>query len=266
MIAVIKNLLRYKNLLWQFTGRDITSRYKGSYLGLVWTLIQPLVMLTIYTFVFSVVFKAKWGQGESVSKVDFAIVIYAGMIIFQIFSEPIYRSSGIFIANTNFVKRVVFPLEILPTSAVLSSVIMNLLGFVIYVGALVWFQYPIGWHICLFPLIWLPLIIFSTGLSYIFATLGVFFRDIGQIISILMNILFYISPVFYPITALPENFQKYMLFNPLTTIIENFRAVTIYNTSPDWGQLGIIYLVSIALFLIGSAIFTYSKETFSDVI
>lgn len=266
MIAVFRNLLKFQNLLKQFTSRDVTSRYKGSYLGLVWTLIQPLVMLTIYTFVFSVVFKARWGQGESVSKVDFAMTIYAGMIIFQIFSEPLYRSSTIFIANSNFVKRVVFPLEILPTSSVLSSVIMNLFSFVIYIGALLWFQYPVGWNILLFPLIWIPLIILSAGLSYVFATLGVFFRDIGQIISILMNMLFYISPVFYPVTALPESFQKYMLFNPLTIIIENFRAITIYNSPPDWAQLGTIYIISIVIFLIGSAIFTYSKETFSDVI
>jgi lipopolysaccharide transport system permease protein len=177
-----------------------------------------------------------------------------------------YRSTAILSANSNFVKRVVFPLEILPTSAVLSSLILNLFSVIVLIGALIWFGYPIGWNLLLMPVVLLPLVMLTQGLSYIVTTLGVYFRDLGQAMGIIMNVLFYLSPVFYPITAVPERFQSYMHFNPLTSLIESFRAVTINNAQPDWGQLSIIYIVSFGVFLLGAYIFKISKETFSDVI
>ncbi|KPV58963.1 hypothetical protein QJ48_13500 [Paenibacillus sp. A3] len=266
MTSILRNLFNHRNLLFQFIQRDIVARYRGSYLGLVWTLIQPLVMLVVYSFVFSVIFKVKWGNAEGVSKLDFAMVTFAGLIIFQIFSEPMYRSTAILSANSNYVKRVVFPLEILPTSAVFSSFVLNCFSMAILFGALIFYQYPVGWNALFLPVILIPLLLFTLGFSYIVTTLGIFFKDLGQAMSIIMNILFYISPVFYPITAVPKEFQIYMMFNPLTFFVESFRAVVIYNSQPNWSNYCVLLAISIVIFIFGSTLFNKTKETFSDVI
>ncbi|NEN84307.1 ABC transporter permease [Paenibacillus elgii] len=266
MTSVLRNLFNHRNLLFQFVQRDIVARYRGSYLGLVWTLVQPLVMLVVYSFVFSVIFKVKWGNAEGVSKLDFAMVTFAGLIIFQIFSEPMYRSTAILSANSNYVKKVVFPLEILPTSAVFSGIILNMFSMIILIATLFFYQYPVGWNLLLIPVLILPLTLFTLGFSYIVTTLGVFFKDLGQAMGIIMNILFYISPVFYPVTAVPKEFQIYMNLNPLTFFVESFRAITIYNTQPNWMNYIVMLIISLFLFFLGSTLFNKSKETFSDVI
>ncbi|MDG0811814.1 ABC transporter permease [Cohnella rhizosphaerae] len=266
MLSTLKDLIRHRQLLWQFSNRDVAQRYKGSYFGLTWALIQPLLMLVVYSFVFTQVFKVKWGTGSDMNQFQFAITMFAGLIVFQIFSDPVYRSTSILQSNPNFIKRVVFPLEILPISSIISSFILQLFSIVIYLVALLCFGYSITWSWILAPISIIPVIILSAGISLLISSLSVFFRDVGQIISIVMNILFYISPVFYPVTAVPEAFRPYMYLNPLTTIIETFRATTMGTQDlkllPWFEVLG----VSIVIFLIGSYIFKISKENFADVI
>ncbi|MMZ53785.1 Teichoic acid translocation permease protein TagG [compost metagenome] len=266
MREVVENLLKHRILLGQFAYREAFSRYKGSYFGIGWTILQPLVMLMIYGFVFSVIFRVKWGGAESVSTLDFAVVTFAGLIIFQIFSESMYRASTLLSANSNFVKKVVFPLEILPVSVVLGTLITNLFSVMILVCALIWFDYSIGSYVFLLPVIMFPLILFTVGASLIVTALGAFFRDLSHFMGIFMNIVFYLSPVFYPVKAVPEKFQVYMLMNPFTTFIESFRAILIYNRPPNWTDLVFVSVISVFLCCIGMLVFNRSKEIFSDVI
>lgn len=262
----MRNILRHRYLLFEFSQRDFKARFAGSTLGVLWALLQPLLMLCIYSYVFSVIFQVKWGGQEGFSNLDFAMTIFSGLIIFQIFSDPMYRCSNILTSNSNFVKKVVFPLEILPISVVLSNLFLNLFSIFIYFIALFILGYPIGLNMLWTPVILAPLVLLTTGLSFLVTTCGVFVKDLGHAMTIIMNILFYVSPVFYPVSAVPEQFRAYMALNPFTTIIESFRNVTFHNQQPDWTSFSIVSLISLLVFIAGYYVFKFTKESFSDVI
>lgn len=245
--------------------REVVGRYRGSVLGILWSFFNPVFLLAIYTFVFSVVFKARWsGGGES--KTEFALILFAGMLVFGLFSECVNRAPSLVLSNVNYVKKVVFPLEILPLVA------LGAAAFHLGVSTVVWLIfYAIFFGVppatlFLFPLILLPLVLFTLGVSWILASLGVYLRDVGQIVGVVVTALLFVSPVFYPVDALPPAYQTVLKFNPLTPVIEQTRQALVWGHVPDpafwFSSLAAGALVA----WLGFAWFQKTRKGFADVL
>jgi lipopolysaccharide transport system permease protein len=262
---MLSGLLRHRELLWELVKRDFIGRYKGSMLGVVWSLFNPLLMLAIYTFVFSVAFKAKWGTGEE-SKVAFAIVLFSGMIIHSFFAECINRAPGLITSHPNYVKKVVFPLELLPWMTLFSALMHLLVSF----GVLLVFCLLAGVAVhsgtLLIPIILIPLILMILGLSWMFASLGVFLRDLSQVIGMVTIVALFLAPVFYPIEVLPVVYQAVLVWNPITLPIIQLRDLMLWGKPIQWGSWAISLAIGAAIFQIGYWWFQKSRRGFADVL
>jgi len=262
---MFKSLWRNRQLILQMTRREVAMRYRGSVIGLAWSFINPLLMLIVYTFVFSVVFKARWGvEGES--RTDFAIILFTGMIVFGIFAEIVNRSPGQIVSNPNYVKKVVFPLEILSWVSLGSVLFHSLVSLAVLLLAQLIINFSLPWTVVLFPLILLPLIFASLGAAWFLAALGVYVRDIGQITTVFTTVLMFVSAVFYPVSALPEAYQTWLRLNPLVLIITESRKVLIFGSLPDWSWLGIALLMGLVIAFAGFWWFEKTRKGFADVL
>lgn len=264
-VEMVASLWRNRELIKASAKREVLGRYRGSALGLLWSFFNPLFMLIVYTFVFSVVFKARWGGGSG-SKIEFALVLFAGLIVFNLFAECINRAPALILANANYVKKVIFPLEILPFVGVLAALFHSavslgvwLLVYVVVFGV----PHPTALYL---PLIVLPFILFTMGLSWALASLGVYLRDVAQFIGILTTVLMFMSPVFYPVTALPEAYRHLLYLNPLTSVIEQIRAILYFGQTPDFGRLALYWVVTFIIAWLGFAWFQKTRKGFADVI
>ncbi|WP_446739747.1 ABC transporter permease [Pseudomonas sp. TH15] len=258
---------RNKQIIYQMTRREVASRYKGSALGLLWSLFNPILMLVVYTFVFSEIFKARWGgAGGDDSKTQFAVVLFVGIIVLNLFCEVINRAPGLIVSNANFVKKVVFPVETLSLVTVLAALFNSAINLTVLLVALVVFNGAIPWTALLIPLVILPLVLLIVGLSWFLASLGVFIRDVGQTINIITTVLMFLSPVFYPLDAVPERFRSIILLNPLTFIIEQSRAVLIWGDLPNWSGLLIYSGASLVIAYMGYIWFQKTRKGFADVL
>ena len=263
--AMFTSLWRNRQLILQMTRREVAMRYRGSVIGLAWSFINPLLMLIVYTFVFSVVFKARWGvEGES--RTDFAIILFTGMIVFGLFAEIINRSPGQIVSNPNYVKKVVFPLEILSWVSLGSVLFHSLVSLAVLLLAQLIINFSLPWTVVLFPLILLPLIFASLGAAWFLAALGVYVRDIGQITTVFTTVLMFVSAVFYPVSALPEAYQTWLRLNPLVLIITESRKVLIFGSLPDWSWLGIALLMGLVIAFAGFWWFQKTRKGFADVL
>ena len=256
---------RNRQLIRNLVQREVLGRYKGSVLGIFWSLATPIFMLAVYTFVFSVVFKARWGGGSD-SKTEFALLLFAGLIIFNLFSECISRAPGLILANVNYVKKVVFPLEVLPWVSMGSALFHFAVSLGVWLVAyLVLFGVP-HWHVVLLPLVVVPLVLFVMGLSWALASLGVYLRDVGQIIGLVITVLMFLSPIFYPASSLPPEYQPIMFFNPLTPPIEMARDLLYWGQMPNMTLLALYAAGSLAFALLGFAWFQKTRKGFADVL
>jgi lipopolysaccharide transport system permease protein len=245
--------------------REILGRYKGSLFGVLWSFMNPLLMLLIYTFVFSIVFKARWSGGSG-STAEFALILFAGLIIFNLFAECLNRSPGLILANVNYVKKVIFPLEILPIISLGTAIFHAGVSYVVWLITYMFF-YGLPHPTVLFiPFVIIPLVFFILGITWIFSSLGVYIRDLTQIIGIFTTILMFLSPIFYPISALPERFQSYAKFNPLASIIEQTRKVLFWGDAPDFFQYLSCLAISILVAILGFIFFQKTRKGFADVI
>ena len=264
MLSVWNN----RELIWRLTIRDVLSRYRGSVVGLGWSFFNPLLMLSVYTFVFSVIFKSRWpapGVAEQ-SKAEFAVVLFTGMIIHGFFAECLGRAPGLILANVNYVKKVVFPLEILPLVVVGSALFHAAISIIVLLLAQLTITHTSSWTWLLSPLVFFPLILGTAGVTWIFASLGVYVRDLGQTVGILIAVLLFFSPVFYPITAIPSEYRFLLLLNPLTFIIEQARSVLIWHQQPDWIGWLVYCGVSLLVGWLGFWWFQRTRMGFSDVV
>jgi lipopolysaccharide transport system permease protein len=262
---MVASLWRNRSLAIALTKREVVGRYRGSFMGILWSFFNPVFMLAVYTFVFSVVFNARWSGGSS-SKTEFALILFAGMIVFNLFSECVNRAPGLILSNVNYVKKVVFPLEILPFVALgaaafhlLISVAVWLIFYVIFFGV----PYP---TLLLLPLVLLPLALFTLGLSWMLSSLGVYLRDVGQIVGVITTALMFLSPIFYPVTALPEEYQTLLHLNPLTPIIEQTRQALVWGNVPDIKFWSLTLIASAAIAWLGFAWFQKTRKGFADVL
>jgi lipopolysaccharide transport system permease protein len=266
LMEMFRSLWRNRQLIAQMTKREVVGRYKGSFMGLAWSFLNPVFMLVVYTFVFSVVFKARWGVGGDETKTQFAVVLFVGMIVHGLFAEVLNRAPGLILGNVNYVKKVVFPLEILPAISIGVALFHSLVSLLVLLIAFVMFNGYLHWTAIFTPLVLLPLVILTLGLAWIFASLGVFIRDIGQTIGIITTVMMFLSPVFFPVTALPEEYRTIIMANPLTFIIEQAREVLIWGRVPDWAGLGIYTLAATAVAWASYTWFQKTRKGFADVL
>jgi lipopolysaccharide transport system permease protein len=260
------SLWRHRHLIWQLTTRELGQRYRGTYLGVLWSVLVPLGMLAIYTFVFSAVLQGTFRPGMPTTTGEFALTLFAGLAIFNMFTESISRMPLLILGQVNLVKKVVFPLEILPVTVVLSSVFTSLVtvGLVV-IGRLILLG-SLSPSALLLPLIYIPLILFVLGLSWFLSSLGVFIRDIGQGITVILQILFFASPVVYPASAIPDPFRWVFALNPLTFLLTSARNVLIWDLPLDfmtwfsWTLLGLVFAT------LGYYWFRRTSKGFSDVL
>jgi lipopolysaccharide transport system permease protein len=256
-----RNLRLAKTLI----KREVAGRYRGSVVGLFWSFIHPVFMLVVYTFVFGIVFKARWNAASD-SKTEFALVLFAGLLVFNFFAECVNRAPGLILSNANYVKKVVFPLEILPGVVMGAAFFHTLVSLIVWmIFYMIFFGVPQA-TVLFLPVVLLPLVFFSMGVSWFLASLGVYLRDAGQVIGILTTALLFLSPVFYPITALPEAYQPILLFNPLTIVIEQARDVLIWGEQPDWTLYLSWLAASVLIAWLGFAWFQKTRKGFADVI
>lgn len=266
-LTLPRSIIKNWTLLLQMVERNLAARYKGAMLGWVWCFFQPLLMLCVYTFVFSVVFKLRWGAaagGES--RGAFAVIMFCGIALYSIFSECISNNCGVILSNTNYVQKVIFPLEILPLSQVLTSFILGVAWFILLFAGVVLIFGKLSWTMIFILPVLAVLLLFTLGISYIVASLGVYVRDLSYVVQILLQILFFMTPIFYPISAVPPQYRVFLQANPLTILIEEARKVFIYGSLPDWKYLGIAFLVSVLVLQLGFSFFYKTQKGFADVL
>lgn len=260
------SLWRNRSLIVALVKREVIGRYRGSVIGIAWSFFNPLLMLVIYTFVFSVVFKARWGLGGEESKTDFAIILFVGLIVHGLFAECINRAPTLVLSNVNYVKKVIFPLEILPWVAFGSALFHATISLVVLLLAQLILSHQMPWTMILFPFVLLPLVFMAMGFAWFLAAFGVFVRDVAQITGMFTTALLFISPVFYPISALPIKYQGWLQLNPLAFIIEEGRKVLVFGQLPDIGQWSIMMAAGILIAWVGFAWFQKTRRGFADVL
>lgn len=263
---MIASLWRNKRLISNLVRREVVGRYKGSMLGVFWSLITPVFMLAVYTFVFSFVFRARWGDGGESSRTEFALVLFAGLIVFNFFAECINRAPSLVLANMNYVKKVVFPLEVLPWVLMGSALFHFAVSFCVWLMAYMLIVGVPHWTLILSPIIILPFIMFVMGISWALASLGVYLRDVGQIIGSVVQVLMFMTPIFYPASALPERFRVLLLLNPITPPIEMMRGVMYWGQLPSLELWLLINVVSVVVAVMGFAWFQRTRKGFADVL
>jgi lipopolysaccharide transport system permease protein len=253
-----------RSLLGSLTMRDIEVRYRGTVLGLLWALVYPLTMLAIYTFLFGVIFKARWpGLAELP---DFVLMLYCGLLTFNLASETLSRAPAAVLSQPNYVKKVVFPLELLPLSQLGAALVNALIGFALLVVFLFIQKHAVAVSGVALPVILTPLAIMLAGCAWFLAALGVFFRDVTQIVGILITMLMVVSPVFYPVSAAPAVVQRFMYLNPLTYPIEEVRRVLVLGHWPDPAIWLLYTAISCVVAAAGLWLFQHTRSAFADVV
>jgi lipopolysaccharide transport system permease protein len=259
------SIWRHRGLARALVKREVVGRYRGSFMGMAWSFFNPLFMLIIYTFVFSSVFKARWGSGDE-SKVEFAILLFVGMIVHGLFAECANRAPTLILSNATYVKKVVFPLEILPWVAFGSALFHATISVSVLLFAQIVLRQQVPWTIVLFPLVLVPLVLTTMGVSWFLAALGMYIRDIGQMIGVFTTALLFLSPVMYPTNAVPEGFRRWIELNPLTFIIEEGRNTLIFGRVPDVGKWTLMVAAGAIVAWAGFAWFQKARKGFADVV
>jgi lipopolysaccharide transport system permease protein len=259
----VKRLPIYWNLILDFSRRDIEKKYRGSFLGLFWTFLSPLLMLGVYTFVYSYVLQVRVG---GMDRMDFVIWLYAGLTVFFFFSDVAITAPATIRSVPNYVKKVIFPLEILVSSRIVVAFFSFTINFCLLI-ILFWLKHhAVHGTVLWTPLILLPTMIFTYGLALILASVGVFVRDVDELSRFFIRVLFYLAPIVYPLTFVPERFYSVIWMNPLTSMVENFRRIVFFGFMPDWQQFIGFFVVSIIIFLLGRSCFIKLRPAFADVL
>lgn len=259
-------LLQNKYLFLQMLKREIQARYRGSQLGFLWAFVYPILMLLVYTFVFGMVMRVKWGVAGQ-DNLGFGIILFAGLLLHGLLAEVLVGAVGLITGNTQYVKKVVFPLPILTMVSVANGLFHLCLGTIILLVIVVATGGQLYWTVLLAPIVILPFIVFLIGASYFVSVLGVYVRDLSQFIGVMVTVMLFLGPIVYPFERVPDAIKFYVLwFNPLTIVVEQFRAVALFGEYPDWSLLGIYSLFALLMLVAGTWFFTKTKDGFADVV
>ncbi len=261
-LFIARRIWTHRSLVRQLTLRAVRDRYSGAYLGVLWSLSQPLLRLGVYCFLFLLIFKPR---AQEVTRGQFVVGLFCGLIIYRVFAETVARSPNLVTTKRSFVKNVVFPLEVLPVVSLGASFLLFLGPLVILLIALVVLA-EIPATIVLFPLTLLPLLMLTLGLSWWLSSMGVYIGDVSHAVRFVTQMLFFMSPIIWRVSFLPPAYQKYAYLNPLAVIIENSRAVVIHGEMPDWPRLIVVITASAVLMALGFVWFNKTKKGFGDVL
>jgi lipopolysaccharide transport system permease protein len=255
----------HRSLVWQFTLRNVELRHKGSHLGLVWSFLSPLLLLALYVFVFGFIFDGSFDRpGET--RIEYALGIFLGLSLFHFLGETIGQSPSLITANPNFVKKVVFPLHVLPAAAVGASVIHLAISLVLILLGITFAGPGLTAGVLWLPVILLPLFLLALGLAWFISALGVFLRDIAQITQFVSIALMFSSAVFYPVSKIPEAAWTILRFNPLLLAVELSRDAILWHETLNFRHLGFLYAVGLGSFVVGLTVFRRLKAAFADVL
>ncbi len=267
LVAAAQRIIAHRTLIGRLAARDLEAKYRGSFFGLVWAVITPLLMLMIFTFVFGVVFKGRWASASPDAPTqEFALIIFFGLTIYNFVAEVVSRAPTAITSNNTYVKKVVFPLEILTVVIMASALTQFAISFSLF---MVFYGFVFGippLEILLFPIIIAPLIIAVAGVSWLLASLGVFVRDLSQFVPLALTALLFLSPIFYPVANLPEATQSWLSVGPLAPILESARAVVVFGEQPDWPALGVYAIVALVVGTFGYWWFYRTQKGFADVL
>ena len=264
-VALIRHLWRGRALIRQFTRREIEGRYRTSLLGVAWSFLNPLVLLLVYTFVFGVVFRQRWGGAEG-SLSQFGLVLFAGMIAFGVFSECVSRAPGLIVSTPNYVRRVVFPLELLAVSVLGSALFHAAVSLTVLLVVDIALGGVPSWKWLLVPVAIFPVACLSLGLLWGLSSLGVFVRDLSYAVALVVQVLFFLTPIFYPISAVPAPLQGILRWNPLTPVVDAVRASIFPDVSASWVAVGVSAVIGVLVMILGYAWFMRTRRSFGDVL
>lgn len=259
------NIFKNRRLIISLSIRDIESKYRGSILGLFWLIFNPILMLLVYTFVFSVVFQAKWGGGSG-DKIEFALILFIGLIVYNLFSENVARSPTSIISNVNYVKKVMFPLEVIAIVNMISSLFNCAISVIILLVAYTIFYGVPHLSSGLVPFVLLPVVLWGLGIGWFLSALGVYLRDVSQVVGVFLTALMFLSPIFYPVSALPDFYQQLVQLNPLSNVIEQMRDVLFWGRGVNLFDLLLNVVVSLVVAKIGFVFFQKARKGFADVL
>jgi lipopolysaccharide transport system permease protein len=260
----ILGLYRHRALVRSFVKRDLQARYKGSAIGLFWSVIHPLIMLVLYTFVFSSILKVRVGISEGTEQ--FALFLFCGLLPWNAFAEGLHRSTGVILENANLIKRAVFPSEILPVYPVIAGIVNELIGFGILLAALLLTGHSISPVMLLLPAILLLQVMLTTGLAWIVAGATVFIRDLGQMLGVMLTLWIFLTPIFYPPSAVPQGMRVLLMVNPMYALVEAYRSLILKGQLPAWGSVALLASISAVAFAAGYRVFTRMQPAFADVL
>jgi lipopolysaccharide transport system permease protein len=246
--------------------RDFAERYRGSFLGLTWSLLLPLLSLLVFTFFFGVIFKMRWAGANEGSLTDLGLILFVGITLYNFLAECLNRAPSLILGHQNYVKNVIFPLEMLPAVMVASAVLTMAATLLVIVLLQATIGSGLNWTVLLLPIIVLPLVLFALGLSWFLSSLGVFVRDTQQVMMPVVQLLMFMSPVFYPLNHLPEFIRPWLQLNPLAWVIEQTRGVLLFGHSPVWTSYGLCLSASLAIALLGAYWFARTRKGFADVL
>lgn len=259
------SLLRHRSLVWELSKREVLGRYRGASFGLAWSVISPFLMLAVYAFAFGEVMKSRWPH-EVGGNHPYAVILFAGLIVHGFFAECITRAPTLIVSNPNFVKRVVFPLDIMPWPMVLSALFHALVNTAVLSVLMLVTEHTLHVTFLLLPLIFLPLMLLTLGVSWFLASFGVFFRDIAQVMPVVSTALLFLSSAIVPVSILPERLQVIFHLNPLTFFIDQARAVALVGIAPNWGALALALVGGFFAAWLGHAWFMVTQRGFADVL
>lgn len=264
-LAPLLLIWRHRFLISRLARREIEQRYRGSVLGILWSLVTPLVLLLVYTFAFSVVFRVRW-EVQPESHAAFALVLFAGLLVFGCFGEVMGRAPGLILQHVSYVKKVVFPTEVLVPVLLAGAFFQLAINTAVLLAAVLLARGWISWTVVLFPVVLLPLALLLLGLGWLLSALGVFFRDIGQATGLIVTLTMFLVPLFYPLEAVPPEFRAVIAWNPLAYLIEEARRTLLWGMTPDWGALAAAVLGTWVAAWLGYLTFMKARRGFADVL
>jgi lipopolysaccharide transport system permease protein len=260
--------LAHRSLIWELTKREVMGRYRGASFGLLWSLISPFLLLGVYSFAFGSVMKGRWPQSgdQGANQHSFTLILFVGLIVHGFFSEVIMRGPMLITGNPSYVKRIIFPLDILPWPMILSALFHLVANFLVFLALRLVLEGHIDASAILFPIIILPLVVLAFGVSWLLAALGVYFRDVTQITSVLSTALLFTSSAVMPISSVSPSLRPLFMINPITFIIDQSRNIALWDTMPNWEGLGLYMLLAMSVALVGFTWFMATRRGFADVI
>lgn len=264
-LHVLRSWLTNRQLAAALIRREIQTRYRGSVLGMLWSILSPLVLLLTYTLVFSVFFRNQWGEGLDWPG-SFTVMLFCGMIPFNFFSDVISRSPMLILGSPNYVKRVSFPVELLPIVSTAAALFNAAIGTGLLLAAVLLLKG--SWPVTLpaLLLIWVPLIVFTVGVSLVLAAASVFLRDLQHTVGLLLNVLFFLTPVFYPETLIPERLRFILYINPMAYVAVHSRRIAVLGVWPDLPRLALFTALCLLLLWLAASWFASVRRRFADVL